>query len=304
MKQEKTIHQILRSKYPEGEYVLVKEVADSTRRNRYLDYMVINLWESRGLSITGIEVKSYRSDWVKELKNPKKQELHAPYCDYFYLLTSDDKVAKMEEIPENWGWMTIKGDKIFTLKKAPKQNALPIPKHLMISIIRRADDKSDFVHKDSIKSTVDELAEQKIKSKLIEYDAKIANYEILKKIVEDFENASGIELRRGWRYNPSEIGKTVRYLASQDFKDLSGRLKSLKDITISFDKKIDDVLQELNQVTAGIDLNKNNLLPDKAIFERLIRTEIHKSLLAKEDGSIVGQDLLIHDLIIMLYGDK
>mgnify|MGYP000731094661 CR=1 FL=1 len=56
------------------------------------------------------------------------------YCDFFYLFTTDEKVAKLEEIPENWGWMTERGGKIFILKKAPKLKAEPIPKKLMINM--------------------------------------------------------------------------------------------------------------------------------------------------------------------------
>lgn len=226
------IYNLLKVKYPAEECVLVKEVADSGIRRRYLDYMVINLWESRGQSIIGFEEKAYRSDWIKELKNPAKQELHVPYCDYFYLITADDTIAKLEEIPENWGWMVAKGGKLHTIKKAPKLNAKPIPRSLMVSIIRRAADKAGYVHTDEIKSEI-----QKAVSNEREYNERQTkmlqdNYQDLKKRVAEFEQASGLNFHRfSYLGNAKEIGEAVKLLlqgnALQRYKNMfseSGRI--------------------------------------------------------------------------------
>lgn len=128
VKQKKlTPWEVLRFKFPAQEYVLIEEVSDASgfSRSRSLDYMLVNLWNSRGLAITGIEKKTNRGDWLKELKNPAKQENHFKYCDYFYLLTDKDGVAKIEEIPPNWGWYHINGSGILkTMKVAPQY--LPI----------------------------------------------------------------------------------------------------------------------------------------------------------------------------------
>jgi hypothetical protein len=80
--------QVLRKIFPETEYVLISEVSDAAgfSRSRSLDYMVINLWESRGLAINGIEQKSNRSDWLKELRNPEKQQNHFKSATTFIFL--------------------------------------------------------------------------------------------------------------------------------------------------------------------------------------------------------------------------
>ena len=48
---------ILRGRFPENEFVLIQEVSDASgfSRSRSLDWMLINIWPSRGLAITGIE---------------------------------------------------------------------------------------------------------------------------------------------------------------------------------------------------------------------------------------------------------
>lgn len=222
-----TAFKYLRVKYPENECIILSEVADSSSRNRYLDYMVINLWESRGQSIIGFEVKSYRGDWLNELKKPQKQELHAPYCDYFYLLTMDEKIAKEEEIPDNWGWMTVRGDKLFILKKAPKQEAKPIPKRMMVGMLRRAADKSKYVHIDTIQDKIKEEVDLKIEQNKRHRDWELERYENLKKDVADFEESSGISIKGGWR-GGKESGAAVNFFIKNSPENIQERLESIK----------------------------------------------------------------------------
>jgi hypothetical protein len=246
---KKTPYQYLRIKYPESEYVLIKEIADSNRRNRYLDFMVVNLWESRGLSVTGIEVKSYRSDWLNELKNPAKQELHVPYCDYFYLFTTDENVAKLEEIPENWGWMTIKGDKIFTLKKAPKLDAKPIPKQLMIAMLRRAADKTEFIHQDSIKDEIQRKIDYAIEQQKRNRDRELERCKELTASVVAFEEASGLKIDRySFSGSSKMLGEKVRFVMKYDLEDMLGSLRLFNQHIKNLAEKSEDAINQLNQI--------------------------------------------------------
>lgn len=231
MKTNKTPFQLLRAKYPEEECVLIREVPDSSYRNRYLDYMVINLWASRGQSIIGFEVKSYRSDWLNELKNPKKQELHVPYCDYFYLLITEENVAKLEEVPENWGLMVVRGDKLHTIKRAPKLTPLPMPKGLMISIIRRAAAKDGYVLKEDIQSKIDDavtMAESRFRD---ENTRNAQQYFNLKRTVDKFESESGTNfITRGfWGHDVINSAHKFKFILENDFDELLSRLKRINN---------------------------------------------------------------------------
>jgi hypothetical protein len=252
---KKTPYAYLRTKYPESEFVLIKEIADSTARRRYLDFMVVNLWESRGLAITGIEVKSYRSDWLNELKKPAKQELHVPYCDYFYLFTTDEKVAKLEEIPENWGWMTVRGDKVFTIKKAPKLEAKPIPKHLMVGMLRRAADKTDFVHKDTIKEEIEQTVSNRINQKRIDNERALNNYkdlyENLKNKVEVFEKETGLTFpssRFVWKDDTKKFAEAVNFVQNCDIDSLYNKLLFIKESADKLVKMSEDSILKYNKL--------------------------------------------------------
>ena len=67
----------LRNKYDDNgwSYAFLEQVGTGTgyKCTRWADALAVQLWESRGLSITGFEVKVSRSDWVKEMKHPEKQ---------------------------------------------------------------------------------------------------------------------------------------------------------------------------------------------------------------------------------------
>lgn len=258
----KKLHEILKTKYPESECVVVKEVADSTSRNRYLDYMVINLWESRGQSIIGFEVKSHRNDWLKELKSPDKQELHAPYCDYFYLLTTGDNVAKAEEIPENWGWMTVKGKKLFTLKKAPKQQSKPMSRSLMVAIIRRAFNKTEYVHKDLLEKEVEARVESRVAAKIREQEYNSKKSKEIIEAANIFKEASGLDIlaHKSWNWSDKikRMGEIVKMIMDNNPEDYIYKINNIKNqlethIKFGIDswKKINNILEKLNESSSN-----------------------------------------------------
>lgn len=228
-------YKLLRAKYPENECILVHEVADSTSRRRYLDFMVINLWESRGQSIMGFEVKSYRSDWIKELKTPEKQELHVPYCDYFYLLITDEKVAKVDEIPENWGLMVVKGGKLHTVKKAPKLKSIPMPRSMWLSIVRRAADKTGFVHETVVQDMANQQLDNALKRINVIHQEKSQAYDWLKQKVDNFQKSLGEDVitRGDFMYRGKDIGAKLKFVLTNDHSDMLERFKRLKQIADS-----------------------------------------------------------------------
>lgn len=243
-----TSWQVLRNKFPAEEYVLLAEVSDASgfSRSRSLDYMLVNLWQSRGLAITGIEKKSHRSDWLKELKTPAKQENHFKHCDYFYLLTDRENVAKIEEIPISWGWYHITEKGILkTMKSAPKLDSTPVGRSLLCAMLRRAADKTGFVHKDSIADKIAEAKalgeqskgyhEERMKTQLIE----------LQKHVREFEEAAGVKFGSWGPYDPKNIGKVVRFFEEGDVEGLKKKLLDLKKTSDFINSSIEEHIQHL-----------------------------------------------------------
>ena len=258
----KKLHEILKTKYPESECVVVKEVADSTSRKRYLDYMVINLWESRGQSIIGFEVKSHRNDWLKELKSPDKQELHAPYCDYFYLLTTGDNVAKAEEIPENWGWMTVKGEKLFTLKKAPKQQSKPMSRSLMVAIVRRAFNKTEYVHKDLLEKEVEARVESRVAAKIREQEYNSKKSKEIIEAANIFKEASGLDIlaHKSWNWSDKikRMGEIVKMIMDNNPEDYIYKIKNIKNQLETIDSWSTSSLEKINNIIEKLNENSSN----------------------------------------------
>ena len=250
-----TTEQVLMNKFPANEFVLIKEVSNASgfSRSRSLDYMAINLWESRGLAVIGIEKKSNRGDWQKEMKSPEKQESHFKHCDYFYLLTDKEGVAKLEEIPVTWGWYHIKGGKVFTMKQAPKLSPQPIGRSLMCAMLKRAAFKGDYVHKD----TFDSLVEDKVKEKTEKFqdrDRNLRELKELRELVDEFEQSSGIILS-GRFWNKYPYGTKIKQVGEAVALILNGKLeehvKSMERHKRSFElitKTIEEHQEKLNKL--------------------------------------------------------
>ncbi len=248
-----SIFSILKKKYPTGEYVVLREVsnASGTSRSRSLDYMVINLWPSRGLSITGIELKVSRPDWLRELKNPIKQESHFKYCDYFYLLTDSENVADDSEIPESWGWMVISGNKIVVKKQAPKLNPAEMSRHLLCAMLKRADEKEGYILRSDISQ---ELKDAEQRGKEIAERGKVYRkdeLDSLRESVESFEKATGIDISRA-SYNgytlTKEIGDAVRIVLNNDIHELHENIKRIKQISERITREAEVAMNEINNI--------------------------------------------------------
>lgn len=235
------VWELLRKKYPANEYVLMEEVSDAAGFNRSnsADFISYCLWPSRGLQINGIELKSFRSDWLRELKKPDKAENIFKYCDYFWLLTTDFTIAKLEEIPETWGWMYIQGKSVKIAKQAPKLNPLPLSKGFVAAMLKRADSKDGFIRKDSISDKIKEAEENAIEISKRDFGYKIKQAEEYISIIKDFEKESGIEFNRWTHYEPAKIGKAVKFIHDGGTNQLVKELEIIKS-------RVESILNSVN----------------------------------------------------------
>lgn len=245
MAEKLTTWEVLRNRFPAEEYVLIEEVSDASGhlRSRSLDFMLINLWQSRGLAITGIERKSNRGDWLKELKNPKKQENHFKYCDYFYLITDKDDVAKLEEIPDTWGWYHVKGNSLKTMKAAPKLPSEPVNRSFLCAMMRRAANKEKYVHIDTVLSQVSERTEQQLAQRNIEGNRAITELKELKERVDKFIEASGVDIDHGWwnyKNDNKKIGEIVKLV-------LNGGIGEHKEALLRLKNSADHILKTIEK---------------------------------------------------------
>lgn len=243
------VYEILRKHFPEKEYALMHEVRDAAGfgASRSADYMAMNLWPSRGLSLHGLEQKASRSDWMNELKKPEKADAIFKYCDFWWLFTTQEGVAKLEEIPQSWGWIEIRNGKIKVLKDAPKLNPCVMDRSFLACILKRAVSKDGFILESSIEERI-RIAKETAESKRTYHHKQLE--EEVKKIRADiakFKEFTGIDITsdRWNRPNIEQIGEAVNFIAGGGIKNLTKELEKLDQTSDRIAQSIKKGLQTL-----------------------------------------------------------
>jgi hypothetical protein len=201
------VHARLRLRYPAKEFALFHEVRSSVGlvgSPRYADAIVMGLWPSRGLTLEGLEVKVDRRDWLRELRNPKKADDIARYCDHWWLVTSSPDIAEVCELPENWGWLVPSGRTFRVAKPASRLKPVPIDRPFLASIFRAAACSSATAAALEAAAREHELS----RDQALEWQKQRLDREgrELREAVAKFERESGLVINS---WSGEEIGKKV-----------------------------------------------------------------------------------------------
>lgn len=248
-KEKLTPWEVMRKSFPSDQYTLLQEVRDKAGHyaSRSADFITIGLWPSRGLHMNGYELKSSRSDWLNELKKPEKAENIFQYCDHFYLLTNGDGIAKPEEIPTTWGWVSIEKNRLVTKKPAPKLQPKPITNHFLAALMKRATDKTNYVHIDTIQDKLEEAKEIGARSATNDNNWKINAHDDMNRDIEEFKAVTGIDIRGSWKADAKEIGVIVNYLRDNPVSVVRGKLENQKKILSGLITNIEAGIEILDQ---------------------------------------------------------
>lgn len=189
---------LIRRRYPADEYAVLFEVRNATGfdASRSADAIVFSLWPSRGLEVSGFEIKVSRADWVKEMRDPAKAEAIARYCDRWWLCCSDEKIVQTGELPPTWGLMVPKGDGLRVMREAEKLNAAPLDRSFVAAVCRAAQRSSPATAQ--INAAV-EAARKEWESRRERLNKQIARddgaaLKALQATVQKFEEASGVTI--------------------------------------------------------------------------------------------------------------
>lgn len=149
------IRAALSKKFCSPEYALFFEVGDATggRARRWADAVAMGLWPSRGLTLSGFEIKVARNDWVKEMKSPAKAEAIAQYCSQWWMVTSPG-IIREGELPELWGHFELHANGLRVIKQAPMTEAAPITPHFLAALLRRASELDRKLEREAIEKAV------------------------------------------------------------------------------------------------------------------------------------------------------
>jgi hypothetical protein len=215
------LEDLLRAKYDRVRYALFFDVPDavSLDARRRIDAVAIGIWKSVGRNVSAFELKVSRSDWLRELKHVNKADPFVAICDYFWLVTGDPSVAKVDEIPACWGWMTATKHGLRVQRPAQK---LPndrdnMPWGFTVGLLRKLQD--DLISSPDVRSAIEERTreQERMYRAQLERAGGIAARELrdLRDAVAEFEKASGITLKS---YNAGAIGGIVKSLEELNWR--------------------------------------------------------------------------------------
>ena len=244
-----------------GRSSVLFEVGNSTghARSRSADGLIMWCWPSDGLELHGVEIKVARSDWLHELRQPKKADDIAKYCDRWWLFTAPGVVKDVDELPPAWGWRVFDGKSWRTMKDAAKTDAVAIDRGFLGAVLRNAGRASDAMldrareeARDAIEDEVERRVAQRLKARTPDKMAALLE------TVTAFEAATGIELHKvesyGWLTTEDgrRIGRMVAAMKASGVDGSSWKPGSLKNLQAH----LQESLAAIRQVSAECGLDE------------------------------------------------
>lgn len=240
----------LAAKYRPPEYAFLTEVRNSvgfSAKVRTADAMAMSLWPSRGLYMTGFEVKVSRGDWKKELEQPAKAEELARFCRMWFIACPDRMIDK-DEVPPGWGLIHVKEDGGLRYVKPAPEHPCVEPTWMFFASLMR-----DVVEHWVPQSLVDQRLEQSTKERMARrieqegYELKESKRQLekMRANIAAFEEESGIKIDRYSDHFNREIGAAVaafrrwRGVPHEELRNIAERVNRLS-------QEISAVAHEIN----------------------------------------------------------
>lgn len=214
-------------RHPSPGWAVFSELANSTGGNvrGFADAFAIGIWPSHRYEAHLYEFKASRNDVKKELADPSKGDTIGKFADYRWLVVEDVKIIETLVIPGGWGILTPKGSGnaavLQTVRKAPKQEAVPWTRGFMAAMARHVFDK--HVTKEEYNRVKEETHAELRKKVEREVSYEHANlkrvHEELLAAVKDFHLKSGVDVITA-RWSLGDIAEAVKVVcaAKRDHK--------------------------------------------------------------------------------------
>lgn len=232
----------------EGGWYLLQEVGEgSAGGQRYTDVVAVQTFWSRGIRAEGYELKVDRRDWLRELKDPDKAERQAAHLDAFWLVSSAGVVQDSNEVPPPWGWLELTAGGTLQRRRTAARLHRTLrtqwPVHLTTALLRAAARAWERPGGAAVEQA---RAEGRAQGQEMAAGAAAhvtRDLERLRKQVETFERASGLQVQHGWDlpavgevvaallYGPSAQERLVRQLTAgaNELQSLLARVQAAID---------------------------------------------------------------------------
>lgn len=238
------IRRLLERKFCQPEWALFHEVAEATgMARRRADAVAVNLWESRGLTIHGFEIKISRADWIRELRDPSKAEGIVKHCDHWWVVAPAGVVLD-GELPPTWGHYLVDGRGVVCGTKAPKlpNEHVDGVRPFLASLIRRAGQMDDAERARLVAEETAKIRAQKDEEVQREVERRSREHRALKEQVDAFERASGIRISE--YCGGADLGRAVaivqRIGTENTYRSAMGLHNSIKDMADALGKALQE----------------------------------------------------------------
>jgi hypothetical protein len=240
------IEKLLRNRYSPPEYAFLPQVRNQTgysRQIRTADALVMSLYPSRGLYLSGFEIKVNRGDFVNEIKYPDKAEDIAKYCDFWWI-AAPKEIVKIEELPINWGLIIPFGQTMKIIKPAIiNPEITKIDRVFFAGILRKVQETiTPEAELRKAKKEGEEIGSAREKT-YCKY--QLEELTDLKKCIKEFEDSSGLYFNK-WS-GTKELGYAVKLVMNGEYLNLKNQLENLLKKSKQISEDIEKNLKEIHE---------------------------------------------------------
>lgn len=223
---EDNLRRLLRDRFKTEHYAFIEEARNATgfSATRSADALALSLYQSRGQLLTGFEIKVSRGDFLRELKEEKKAEEIAQYCDLWYLVVPDKDIVR-DDLPHTWGLMVPNStnNKLRIIVKPTQFKPRALDRHFFCAFVQQAVNEKarELTGKygaqaleHSIMERIRRARDEEAKSKDIYFKHEREVHQTLLKRVAEFEAASGITISHYWPFG--KVGGALKKVVDGD----------------------------------------------------------------------------------------
>jgi hypothetical protein len=138
---EALVYEKLSFCFPSPTFIVLPQVRSGTgfskKIYRTADAIVASIYPSRGLYLSGVEIKITKSDFRKELREPEKSDEISRFCRFWYL-AAPSGIIPVGEVPPSWGLIETRLDGATITKAAQQLDAQPPDISFVCAILRAA----------------------------------------------------------------------------------------------------------------------------------------------------------------------
>lgn len=233
------IKQRLAERFPLSDGWITMAEVTPPKTSRRFDVIAIMGWNSRGHEAQGFEVKIARSDWLRELNDPKKAEPLVALCSRYWIVAPPG-VVEAAELPPAWGLLVVHPEQIRTGKQAQRMTPEPWSDEVWRCMLLRCATRQaatpteiEAARSEGFKAGVESEAQAREQLQQ-SYEERQKD---LRDVISQAEKATGVRLT-GWTDFPA-LGAAMRLLSDGHrgtARELGHHAKGLREAAEAVEK--------------------------------------------------------------------